>query len=48
MVIFDRRSLALAALLLAGLLSLSALAPRNATATEVDTARTEVTDLLGR
>ena len=48
MVIFDRRSLAMAALLLAGLLSLSALAPRNANATEVDTVRTEVTDLLGR
>ena len=48
MVIFDRRSLAMAALLLAGLLSLSALAPRNANASEADTARTEVTDLLGR
>ena len=44
MVIFNRRSYALAALLLVGLLGLA----RTAHATEVDTARTEVTDLLGR
>lgn len=47
MVIFDRRRRAFSALLLAGLLSLFAMAPRNAHATETDSARTEVTDLLG-
>jgi len=48
MVIFDRRSYAWVALLLAGLLGLFSWVPRPAHAAEADTARTEVTDLLGR
>ncbi|KAB0509453.1 ABC transporter substrate-binding protein [Pseudomonas moorei] len=50
MVIFDRRSHAFAALLLAGLLSLVvlSLAPRSVLAAQADPALTEVTDLLGR
>ena len=48
MVIFDRRSYAWVALLLAGLLGLISWVPRSAHAAEADTARTEVTDLLGR
>ena len=48
MVIFDRRSYAWVALLLVGLLGLFSWVPRPAHAAEADTARTEVTDLLGR
>ncbi len=50
MVTFDRRSHAFAALLLAGLLGLAIclMTARDVQAAEADSARTEVTDLLGR